>query len=183
MIAVRDPDFIVCSVCGARNEARRQRCSACGAKLQDADDASLHNGSSTGHKPAEDIAWRWVFTAALAYGLAELVLLVLLPMMAKNYDPQGMAGLLLVVSLWAAGGVLFGSLAPAKTYFEPAIGAIFTALPCMAYLMHISDVYELSPLAYLVGSMLGAMGTVLGAVLGETLNRRRRASAGHPARN
>jgi len=169
MIAATDTETVLCAVCGARNEPTRQRCTACGARLGDLDEQGSVVGSDQGSKPPENIAWRWVGLAALGYAAAQALLLVVLPRVLPAYDPQGMAGLLLVVAVWAAGGVWFGAVAPAKTYFEPAIAAMLTALPSLAYLMHVSDVYELPPLAYLVAALLGAMVTVLGAVLGDRL--------------
>lgn len=161
------PETVLCPVCGAQNSSTRVRCSACGAKIEDVSAADSYEGNDGGRKPPENIEWRWVLAAALVYSIAEAIALLGLPLVVSSYDPQGFSGLFIVLLLWFGGGVAFGCFTPGKTYFEPAIGAMLTALPCMAYLTHITDVYELSPLAYVIGTVLGLLSTVIGAVLGD----------------
>ena len=159
---------IICAVCGAKNKPSDDRCASCGARLE--------RLSSVGLSPEEmyearyqqhTFSWKWVWVSFGIYMAMQIVLLVILPMILSNYDPQGPRGLWLSAVVWFVGGTIVGAISPGKTFFEPMMGALIAAAPTIFYLMHISDVLTISLLNAMVSAMLGVMVTLFGAFLGE----------------
>ena len=160
---------VLCSVCGAKNDPANQRCTSCGARLPGADASDPLAAELYGAPEVERFEWRWVGVAFVIYLLLQGTTLGVLPQYMSNYDPQGLPGLLISSGIWFIGAVLVGMISSGKVILEPAVAATLAAVPTIAYLSYITDVYHMSLLAYVVGSVLGVMVTVLGAVLGNRL--------------
>jgi len=69
--------------------------------------------------------------------------------------------------------VVVGAISPGKTFIEPSVGAAVAVLPTVAWLIHISDVREVSHISYLIFGALGVMMTLIGALIGEKIQIRR----------
>ncbi|MGB0678700.1 MAG: zinc finger Ran-binding domain-containing protein [Polyangiales bacterium] len=158
--------LIYCTVCGAHNEPSLSRCSACGAKLPGtgAVDPLAENQNNE-----DDFNWKWVGVALGIYAIMQAGLLVLLPRVMPNYDPQGFPGVLIVAGIWFIGAVLVGVSSRVQAVFEPVLAAIIAAAPTVAYMMSIADVHRMSLMAHVVGAAMGIMISLLGSVLGNRL--------------
>lgn len=166
MAAAKD---IICTICGSKNEPTATRCTSCGAKL-DVLDGGRELTEQEKHERRyrqDSFNFKWAAIAFGVFAVLQLIALVLLPMVISSYDPQGLPGLLISAAVWFVGGGIIGWISPGKTFIEPAVGALIAVVPTLIYLNSIADVYELSPLANVVGGMIGVMVTLLGSFLGE----------------
>lgn len=155
---------IICGTCGAPNRVGSDRCVACGARLDDL--AHAFSVQEAHEKAPENLDWSWVLWTTLILVGLEAAVLVVAPALIHRYDPQGFAGLLLMIAIWFVGAFAVGLVVRGKAFFEPAIAALIMALPTVAYLMTISDVFQVSLAAGVAGSLLGAMVAMLGSVFG-----------------
>lgn len=163
-------DEIVCTICGANNQAAAERCISCGARLDALGARELTEEEELHRRhQQESFEWKWVFIAFGVYMVLQAIVLVGLQYVIPTYDPQGLPGLLISAGVWFVGGMLVGVASPGKTFVEPAVGALLAVPPTVWYLSLIADVYQLSSLAYVVGGLLGVMMTLFGAFLGEKL--------------
>ncbi|MFW5925142.1 MAG: hypothetical protein ACOC9O_00420 [Myxococcota bacterium] len=163
-------DEIVCTICGANNQATADRCISCGARLDALGARELTDEEELARRHQQDtFEWKWVFVAFGIYMVLQAIVLAGLQLVIPTYDPQGLWGLLISAAVWFAGGILVGVLSPGKTFIEPAVGALLAVAPTVVYLNMIADVYKLSTLAYVVGGLLGVMVTLFGAFLGEKI--------------
>lgn len=158
---------MVCVVCGAKNGANLARCEACGAKLEPL--VSSVEGSMKGHASLDQGPFdvRWALFAVVFYALALGALLVVLPLVIRTYDPQGLPGLLIAFGVWAIGGFVVGLRSGRRTYFEPVSAAALTALGVVPYVAHISDVRALDTFGYVTSAIIGVLIAGLGAYFGE----------------
>ena len=117
----------------------------------------------------ESFDWKWVAISFAIYLVLQSIALILLPMVIDAYEPQGLAALLISALIWFFGGILVGWISPGKTFLEPSVGAMTAVIPTLFWIDRISDVYQLSLLAMVVGGMLGVMITLLGGFLGERI--------------
>jgi hypothetical protein len=157
-------------MCGFKNPANAARCASCGARVETlgAGDLTEEEIQARRHQQ-EGFEWKWVFVAFGIYMVLQAIVLVALPRIITQYDPQGAPGLLISAGVWFVGGIVVGFVSPGKTFLEPAVGALMAAVPTIAYLLHISEVQPLSVLAGVIGGLLGVMITLFGAFLGEKL--------------
>lgn len=169
---------IVCPICGAKNPANVPRCQSCGAKIEVFKRDNLTEEEQEERKnQQEGFEWKWALAAFGIYLVLQAVILGLLPMVIPAFDPQGANGLLISVAVWFVGGILVGAISPGKTFIEPAVGAFLAVGPTIAWLAHISVVYQLSMLGYVVGGLIGVMVTLFGAFLGEKIQPSKARSA------
>ncbi len=169
---------IVCPMCGFKNPANTARCASCGARVEalgsgDLSDEELH---AKRHQQ-EGFEWKWVFVAFGIYMVLQAIVLVLMPLVISQYDPQGPPGLLISAGVWFVGGIVVGFVSPGKTFLEPAVGALLAAVPTVAYLMYISEVHKVSVLAGIIAGLLGVMITLFGAFIGEKVQMNTRGHA------
>ena len=117
----------------------------------------------------EGFEWKWVIVSFAIYFVLQAFFLGALPIVISNYDPQGLSGLMISAAVWFVGGIIVGFVSPGKIFIEPAVGALLAVVPTIAWIMYISDVFQLSVLAYVVSGLLGVMITLFGAFLGEKI--------------
>jgi hypothetical protein len=165
-------DPIMCAVCGAHNAAENARCTSCGARLESLFDTA-------GRNQAKGFSAVWALVALGIDAALAVLALVLLPLVISAYDPQGLPGVMILIGIAFVGALVTAYLSPERTYFEPAIGAAFTVVPALWYLVSITDVREISELALVAGGILAVMVTVLGANVGEKLQGPVRAKSRH----
>ncbi len=164
-------NHIECHVCGARNRTGSDRCRSCGARLSEllseitAEEAHARRNQPDSFEP------RWV---AISFGLflvlAALVL-GLLPLIIPPYDPQGFSGIMIAIVLWFFGAAAVNYVSPGKNFLEPPVGGLLAAIPTMAFLSSIADVYQLSIGAYVLGVLMATMMALMGAFVGNFLKR------------
>lgn len=155
-------------MCGFNNPAKAERCSSCGAKIEAFGPGALTDEELYERRYQQDgFVWKWAWVAFGIYMALQGIILGVLPMVIDQYDPQGLPGLVISAAVWFVGGIIVGYISPGKTFIEPAVGAMLAAVPTVAWLKLIADVYELSLIAYIVFGMLGVMVTLFGAFLGE----------------
>jgi hypothetical protein len=161
---------IVCTVCGAKNEPNATRCTSCGARIDPLDSREYSAEEMHQRRYQQDsFSWKWTAIAFGIFVVLQSIALVLLPMVISSYDPQGLPGLLISAGVWFVGGIVVGRASPGKTFLEPAVAAALAVIPTLLYLNYIADVYALTPLANIVGGLIGVMVTLLGSFIGEKL--------------
>lgn len=171
---------VVCPMCGFKNPANAARCASCGARVESLSSTDLTEEELHARRhQQEGFEWKWVAVSFAIYMVLQAIVLVALPMVIYQYDPQGAPGLLISAGVWFVGGIVVGWVSPGKTFLEPAVGALAAAVPTIAYLLHISEVQPLSLLAGIIGGLLGVMITLFGAFLGEKIQG---GSRGHATR-
>ncbi len=159
-----------CTVCGAKNDPKNQRCSSCGATLDRFEARELTAEEQHARRYQQDgFDWKWVGVSFVVYALLLGIVLVALPMAIDAFDPQGSQGLIILTALLFVGGAIVARLSPGKTFIEPTVGAVIAVIPALWWLNHIADVFPLSPLALVFGGIIGVMVTLLGGFLGERL--------------
>ncbi len=157
---------IECHVCGALNPKGTERCRACGARLTELLAELTEEEAHARRNQPDGFELRW---AAISFGLF-LVLaalaLGLLPLVIPPYDPQGFAGIVITIILWFTGAGAINYVSPGKNFLEPPVGGFLAAIPTMAYLSSIADVYQLSTGAYILGVLMATMMALMGAFVG-----------------
>jgi hypothetical protein len=89
-------------------------------------------------------------------------------MVIYAYDPQGLPGLMVSVPVAFGGGVIVGLFSPGKTFIEPAVGAMISAVPTAAVIAASTpDGFEPTALAYVICAAMAVMMALFGAFLGE----------------
>jgi hypothetical protein len=162
-------DEIECHVCGALNPKGTERCHSCGARLSELlAELTEEEAHARRHQP-DEFELRWV---AISFGLFLVMgalALGLLPLLIPPYDPQGFAGIVITIVLWFVGAAAINYLSPGKKFLEPPIGGLLAAIPTMAYLSSIADVYQLSLGAYILGALMATMMALMGAFVGNLI--------------
>lgn len=167
------PEAINCPMCGFRNDAGAERCVSCGAKVVTAA-AVYDEEDNPRHYQQDGFDWRWAAGSAIGFLIAELIVLVILPQVIKEFDPMGITGLVVSVGIWFVGGIVVGAVSPGKTFAEPPVGALLVLGPTIGFQMWVTpEGFDSSLLAYLVVGLLGAMWTLFGAFFGEKLQMAR----------
>lgn len=167
-------DVTVCSICGAQNEAKQQRCTSCGAKLDALGGRALTAEEMHARRhQQEGFHWKWVIVAVSIYLVLQAIALVLLPLVIEAYEPEGLAALVISAGIWFVGGAFVGFISPGRTFLEPTVGALVAVVPTLLWIDYISIVDKLSLMAMIVGGMLGVMITLMGGFLGEKLQMSR----------
>lgn len=160
---------IECHVCGAGNDRGTERCQACGARLSELTaeltEAEIH---ARRHQP-DGFEIRWVFISFGLFLVVAALVLALLPMVIRSYDPQGFPGIMITIVLWFFGAAAINYTAPGKKFLEPPVGGLLAAIPTMVYLSGIADVYQLSNGAYVLGVLMATMMALMGAFVGNLL--------------
>ncbi|MDH3200195.1 MAG: hypothetical protein OEM15_04810 [Myxococcales bacterium] len=159
-------DDIECHVCGALNPKGTERCHSCGARLSELlAELTEEEAHARRHQP-DEFELRWV---AISFGLflvMAALALGLLPLLIPPYDPQGFAGIVITIVLWFTGAAALNYVSPGKNFLEPPVGGLLAAIPTMAYLSSIADVYQLSLGAYILGALMATMMALMGAFVG-----------------
>jgi len=167
-------DTIVCSICGAENDANQDRCTSCGAKLDPLEGRALTAEEEHAKRhQQEGFHWKWVLIAVSIYLVLQAIALIALPMAIDAYEPEGLSALLISAAIWFVGGAFVGFISPGRTFLEPTVGALLAIVPTLLWIDYISIVNKLSLMAMIVGGMLGVMITLMGGFLGEKLQMSR----------
>jgi hypothetical protein len=157
-------------MCGFKNPSTAKRCSSCGARVEAYGSAELTADEEHAKRhQQEGFEWKWTFISFFIYFVLQAFILGVLPLVINSYDPQGLPGLLISAGVWFVGGMVVGFISPGKTFLEPTVGALFAAIPTIAWIAYISDVRQLSTPAYIIAGLLGVMITLFGAFLGEKI--------------
>ncbi len=158
-----------CHVCGASNPGSADRCVSCGARLSElATELTDEELYARRHQP-DEFAIRWVFISFGLFLVAAALALGLLPMVIPSYDPQGFPGIVITIVLWFVGAAAINYVSPGKRFLEPPVGGLLAAIPTMAFLSRIADVYQLSSGAYVLGALMATMMALMGAFVGNLL--------------
>jgi len=162
-------DEIECHVCGLPNPRGTERCRSCGARLSELlAELSAEEEHARRHQP-DTFELRWV---AISFGLfivLAAIVLGLLPLLIPPYDPQGFPGIVITIVLWFLGAGAVNFVSPGKNFLEPPAGGFLAAIPTMAYLSSIADVYQLSLGAYVLGVLMATMMALMGAFVGNLI--------------
>jgi hypothetical protein len=160
---------IECQVCGAGNPGGTERCRSCGARLTEVVAELTEEELYARRYQPDGFEVRWVFIAfGLFLGMAALAL-ALLPLVIPMYDPQGFPGIVITIVLWFIGAAAINYVSPGKNFLEPPVGGALAAIPTMIFLSSIADVYQLSPGAYVLGTLMATMMALMGAFVGTLL--------------
>jgi hypothetical protein len=161
---------IECHVCGAGNPKNAQRCSSCGARLSElVTELSEEELYARRHQP-DGFEIRWVFISFGLFLVMAALALALLPLLISVYDPQGFAGIVVIIVLWFIGAAAINYVSPGKNFLEPPVGGLLAAIPAMIYLSSVADVYQLSTGAYVLGTLMATMMALMGAFVGNLLH-------------
>lgn len=181
-------DTIICHVCGFKNAGDAERCVSCGARIDEIgvslsdEERARRSGTQSGFD------FRWGVISFVVYIALQAIALIALPMAIDAYDPQGFDALLVSFIVWFTGGTIVGWLSPGKTFLEPAFGALLALVPTIYWIIQTTPGappelelgFQLSPLSYMIGGLIGVMLSLFGAFLGEKIQdstRGRRARA------
>lgn len=162
-------DEIECHVCGANNAIGTERCRSCGARLTELLAELSEDEAHARRNQPDGFEVRWV---AISFGLFIMmaaIVLGLLPLIIPPYDPQGFSGIMIAIVLWFVGAAVVNYISPGKKFLEPPVGGLLAAIPTMAYLSSIADVYQLSMGAYVLGTLMATMMALMGAFVGNQL--------------
>jgi hypothetical protein len=160
---------IECHVCGAGNPKDYERCGSCGARLSEvATELSEEELYARRHQP-DSFEIRWVFISFGLFLMMAALALALLPLLISVYDPQGFAGIVIIIVLWFVGAAAINYVSPGKKFLEPPTGGLLAAVPTMIFLSSIADVYQLSSGAYVLGTLMATMMALMGAFVGNLL--------------
>ncbi|MGB8329536.1 MAG: hypothetical protein WCE62_05365 [Polyangiales bacterium] len=160
---------IECHVCGAGNPKGSGRCSSCGARLSElSTELSEEELYARRHQP-DGFEIRWVFISFGLFLVMAALALALLPLLISAYDPQGFAGIVVIIILWFVGAAAINFVSPGKNFLEPPVGGLLAAIPTMIFLSSVADVYQLSTGAYVLGILMATMMALMGAFVGNLL--------------
>lgn len=160
---------IECHVCGAGNPKGSERCQSCGARLSEvATELTEEELYARRHQP-DEFEIRWVFISFGLFLLLAALALALLPLVIPSYDPQGFPGIVITIVLWFIGAAGINYVSPGKNFLEPPAGGLLAAIPTMIFLSSITDVYQLSTGAYVLGTLMATMMALMGAFIGNLL--------------
>jgi hypothetical protein len=159
---------ITCPMCGFKNPANQERCRSCGAKVELLSASYSAEEEHARRYQQEDFEWKWALIGAGMFTGLQGLILGLLPRLIGSFDPQGLPGLLLSVLIFFVGGIALGIVSPGKTFIEPAVGAMISAIPTLGIVsMRTPDGFEPTLLAYIVCAIMGVMTALFGAFVGE----------------
>ena len=162
-------DEIECHVCGALNAKGTERCHACGARLTELlAELTEEEAHARRHQP-DAFELRWVAISFCLFLVMAALALGLLPLLIPPYDPQGFAGIVITIALWFVGAAAINYISRGKNFLEPPVGGLLAAIPTLAYLSSIADVYQLSLGAYVLGALMATMMALMGAFVGNLL--------------
>lgn len=160
---------IICTICGASNPKDAERCRSCGAKsVQVSQELSDEELYARRHQQ-DTFEWKWVFLSFVVFLVLSAIALWLLPAVISTYDPQGFAGIVIIIGIWFVGAAVINFIAPKKAFLEPPVGGLLASFPTLVYLSSIADVYQLSMLAYTFGGAMAVMMALMGAFVGNKL--------------
>jgi hypothetical protein len=160
---------IECHVCGAGNPKDSERCRSCGARLSEvASELTEEELYARRHQP-DGFELRWVFISFGMLLVMAALALALLPLLIPVYDPQGFPGIVITIILWFIGAAVLNYVSPGKNFLEPPVGGLLAAIPTMVFLSGVADVYQLSPGAYVLGTLMATMMALMGAFVGNLL--------------
>jgi hypothetical protein len=162
---------ITCPMCGFKNPADRERCQSCGARVEALSGSHADEDSHARRYQQDDFEWKWALIATAVFSALQGVVLGVIPLAVKAFDPQGLPGLMLSVPIAFVGGVIMGAISPGKTFVEPAVGAMLASVPMIAIIAAItpSGAFEPTLLAYVICATMGIMMALFGAFLGEKI--------------
>jgi hypothetical protein len=162
---------ITCPMCGFKNPESVERCRSCGAKVEALSSTYSEEEAYERRYQQDSFEWKWAVRSAVAFLIAQVVILVGLPFVIRSFDPQGLAGLLISVGIFLVGGIGVGLISPGKTFIEPAVGALIAVIPTASYLaITTPEGFQPTLLAYVVAGSLGVMFALFGAFLGEKIS-------------
>lgn len=154
---------VPCPSCSVAVPTDLPRCPSCGATM----DAAAYRLSAMSDPEAGKqntaFQWKWVFIA-----LGIFLVVQVPPIVVLDFD--GWAGIGISIGVWFLGGMLVGFLSPGRTFVEPAIAALFAAVPTAIYLRWTTP-EGLGPetFHYVISGVLGAGVGLFGARIGESI--------------
>jgi hypothetical protein len=159
---------ITCPMCGFKNPDDRDRCQSCGAKVEALSSSYTAEEQHARRYQQDDFEWKWALVATGIFTALQSVILGVLPRVIAAFDPQGLPGLMVSVPVAFVGGVIMGAISPGKTFVEPAVGALLTAIPIAAIVSATTPAgFQPTVLAYIICAVMGVMMALFGAFVGE----------------
>ncbi len=163
---------ITCPSCGFKNAAPvvNNRCVSCGASIEEVGRRSLSPKEAIERRyQQEGFSPLWFVVSVGIMSVLTAAIVVGLPMVLPLVDFEGSAGMMAVIPVWCAGGLLVGLVSPGRTFVEPVVAAFLVAIPT-AILLHSSQTVKVMPgFMYALLSAVGVLFTLVGSYLGERI--------------
>lgn len=163
-----EPKHIICPTCGHQNALPlpKSRCVSCGKSVEAwADATALADDpySQSGFNPA------WFGIALVVTAVLTAAVVVGLPMVVRVLDFEGQAGMMVVIPVWCAAGILVGLISPGKTFFEPVVATFLVAIPVVFLLYRTQTVKTMPFFMYILMAALGVLFSLIGSYTGERI--------------
>lgn len=111
----------------------------------------------------------WLLVSLLVTAMLTAAIVVGLPMVARVFDFEGSAGMLVAIPVWFASGLLVGLISPGRTFVEPACATALVAAPTILFLIRSETVKTMPLFLYVLFAALGIFFALIGSVAGERL--------------
>jgi hypothetical protein len=111
----------------------------------------------------------WLLVSLLVTAIPTAAVVVGLPMVARVFDFEGSAGMLVAISVWFGSGLLVGLISPGRTFVEPACATALVAVPTVLFLLRSETVKTMPLFLYVLFAGLGVFFAWIGSVAGERL--------------
>jgi hypothetical protein len=161
---------LTCPSCGfAKNPPGAQRCSSCGAKIEEMSRKRSREEELERRYQQEGINLTWMFIAFAVQGVLTGAIVFGIPMIIHAVDFEGSNGMAICIPVWFIGGLLVGMISPGRTFVEPVIASLLVAIPTTIVLEHGQTVRTMPVFLYVVLAAIGVLFTLIGAYLGERI--------------
>ena len=163
-----EPKYIICPSCGHQNTLplAKNRCVSCGKSVEALGDTQLLTDdpySQNGFSPA------WLGIALVVTTVLTAAVVVGLPMVVRVFDFEGQAGMMVVVPVWCAAGILVGLISPGRTFLEPVVATFLVAIPVVILLHRTQTVKTMPFFMYVLMGALGVLFSLIGSYTGERI--------------
>ncbi len=164
-------DHVVCPSCGFSNQLplAKGRCVSCGALAEEAVPTLTHSHAPHGDLHQVRFSPIWFLIAIGITSVMTAAIVMGLPMVARPFDFEGYAGMMVAVPVWFASGILVGMISPGRTFMEPAVATSLVAIPTAFLLFKFQTVKTMPGFVYVLMSALGVLFALVGSYLGERL--------------
>jgi amino acid transporter len=142
---------------------------SCGALTEDAAPSSTRSLAPSGRYDQSRFSPLWFLVAIGITAVLTAAIVMGLPMVAQVFDFEGYAGMVVVIPVWFASGVLVGLISPGKTFVEPAVATLLVAMPTAFLLFRYQTVKAMPSFMYVLMSALGVLFALVGSYVGERL--------------
>jgi hypothetical protein len=117
----------------------------------------------------ERFSFAWLLISLAVTAILTAAVIVGLPMVARQVDFEGSAGMLMAIPVWFMSGLLVGLISPGRTFVEPTCAAALVSVPTVAFLIQSQTVKTLPLFLYVMFAALGVFFALLGSFVGERI--------------